>query len=948
MTTPLVLTPWNRVAIPHDDIVAGDFDMSTYAANLDAVDRGDPRCPPVYRNAADFYGATHMTPALDELLRGVVSVLSGAPGNRVVQLRTPFGGGKTHTLIALLHLLRGRAAVDALGVLPALPDPGPVRVAVLACNELNAAEGRTVADGVRLHTLWGELAWRLGGEPAYRRVQAADEGRVKPGAEVLRALLSDAPSIVLLDEVLMYVEAAMGVPVGPQGDTNLGRQTMSFLFDLTEVTSGLPRAAMVYSLQASVQQALGASGTLQQLDSLVSRVDAKKEPVSGDDVLQVVRKRLFRSLGGDVVRSSVSRAYGDALRGYLFAQSQTDADQRMARDAGGSLARRMAESWPFHPDLLDLMYHRWGSLPTYQRTRGALQFLATVVGALWKRGDGGSVIGPGDVPLDDANVRNAFFSQVGEREQMNSVLDADLSGPAARCRRVDDAVAVSTPALAAFRPAARLTRALALYSFGAKQGEDRGVLLAELLGSVQQPDLPADVLEVTLQQLTDTLLYIHSSGRRYRFEKRPNLNKLLDDEAHKLVPAEVQHSVGERLTTLLANRDTALVWPADSAAIPDKKGRFIVAFLGAEMAMRSPDETTATLRAWTEMRGENKRHSRNGLAFAVPSAAAMDEARTAARRMMAAERLRRDRSRHGIDDDGLRDVEERRARAGSELDAAIRRLYPTLYLPVAAPKDVQDPIRLERFDIPPYQAVGAPLFDNVKRQLENWVFDRAVPRKLIDCVHLGAGEAIGSGDWIAGPGLVDLFFGSVNFPKLWSTAGLKETISQGVTRGAFGYVLGAEERGGGLVLSSPDALTMGEHIGPEDIDLGAGSFIVSARYGRVLAESARPTAPDCVVVVDPGEPASALAPHAPIVPPPPNPSAPRGEPARDVRLEFRAGRAPLFAAFQAIRVLGDLSEEDFVASIHITARLSRASDRHVYETSVVMALEEAGVTVLKQ
>src|SRR5262245_59615089 len=103
MSTAYALKPWPRVAIPYDDIREGRFDLSTYAANLGQVDVQAPKCPDVYRDAVTFYRATYLTPTLDELLRGVAGVLAGEPGNRVLQLRTPFGGGKTHTLIALLH-----------------------------------------------------------------------------------------------------------------------------------------------------------------------------------------------------------------------------------------------------------------------------------------------------------------------------------------------------------------------------------------------------------------------------------------------------------------------------------------------------------------------------------------------------------------------------------------------------------------------------------------------------------------------------------------------------------------------------------------------------------------------------------------------------------------------------------------------------------------------------
>lgn len=947
MGTAYELKPWTRVAVPHEDILGGDFDLSSYAANLGQVDSGSEGCPVVYRDPVAFFRATYMTKALQELLDGVADVLSGGGGNRVLQLRTPFGGGKTHTLIALLHLFRNRAALDEETQAGGISDPGKVRVVVLPCLDLDAAGGRTV-DGIQVRTMWGELAIRLGGPEAYEVVREADELRVNPGGDVLRKLLGDQPVLILLDEVLTYVEAAMGVPVGAedakQADTNLGRQSTLFLQFLTEVVRGLPRGAMVYSLQQSVREAVGDEGLLQMLDNLVSRIDAKREPVTGDEVLCVVQKRLFQDIGDASVREAVAKEYAALLEQFLTQNAQTESDKRAARDQAESLRSRILDAYPFHPELLDLMYHRWGSLPSYQRTRGALQFLATVIGSLWKQGDAaGPLIGPGDVTLADNMVRNTFFSQVGERESMTSVLDSDLLGTNARCRRVDESMAAEAPAYQSYRMGTRLTRALALYSFGAKPGEDRGVIRNDLLAAVQLPGLTADVLDVALQGLDDTLLYIHSTGRKYRFEKKPNINKLVDDEVRKIEPHEVLDAVRKDLESKLNAPSGYVVWPPDSGHISDGKPRFQVVFLGPEKALETLDSLGKLVRDWTDNCGGNKRRYRNALAFALPNAGALENARTAARRTLAIRALIDDKHRHGFEKEDLDDLRHRRSRSSTELVAAVRQMYPTVLMPVAAPRDAADPVRLERFDIQSHQALGTDLLEGIYRALEIWVFTDAVPRKLVTCVHLGEGEIGARGHWISGPELVHQFFGSLHFPKLLTIGGIYSTVAKGVSRGIFGYVMGADEFNGTITLMGRDALTFNEHVDADDIDLSEGSFIVSSNFSKQLIAGFKGTTidddsqddepsedePTSDSEIEDDEPSEDISP-------------------REVRLQFRATGVQLFAAFKAIQLLSEWADLEFSASVHIYAKGTEPIDRNFYDTSVVMSLDEEGIEILKK
>ncbi len=221
---------------------------------MGAVVRQDPNCPPVYRFAGQFFNATYLTSELKNLLESVVRRLCGEAGDRVLQLRTPFGGGKTHALISLYHITKNRHALSEHSEFAQLPNPGTVSVATFIGDDFSATQGTQIPDGPQTLTPWGDLAWQLGGKDAYEVVRADDEQRVAPGNDVWRKIIGDRPALILLDEFLNYVENALGVEVK---DSTLGKQVLTFIKKLPDVVAELPRTVLVYSLQASVQEAVG-------------------------------------------------------------------------------------------------------------------------------------------------------------------------------------------------------------------------------------------------------------------------------------------------------------------------------------------------------------------------------------------------------------------------------------------------------------------------------------------------------------------------------------------------------------------------------------------------------------------------------------------------------------------------------------------------------------------
>lgn len=556
MSSAYQLKPWTQVVTPHADILSGNLDNAIYAASLSLVVRQDPKCPPVYRNARDFFNATYLTTALKKLLTDVLKGLRGDAGDRVLQLRTPFGGGKTHSLISLYHITKNRADIQSITQLNELPNPGTVRVAHFIGFDAGAIKGMQIDDSPPIFTPWGYLAWQLGGHEAYSLLATEDQQKVAPGNDVWRKILGDTPNLILIDELLVFVESAMAVQVG---DSNFGRQVLIFIQKLTEIVRELPKTVLVYSLQASVAESFGNEGLLSALDKLVSRIDAKKEPISGDEVMQVIQRRLFSNIGDREIIQEVARQQAELFRRLRESYVDTNREKQEIQQQADLLAERILVSYPFHPDLIDLMYYRWGTLPSYQRTRGALQFLAAATYALWEAKDNSWLITPGSIPFDNDVVKNAFFSQVGARDAYSSVLSSDLTGRKAKVKTVDNRIATDAPALSHLKVGTRLSSAILMYSFGTKGG-DKGVLEQEITSACLAPGLDRTTITAALSDLREELLHLHYVGKRYRFETKANLNKLIADEEGKVSSDEVLQKIQEELNKTLPNTGSKVVW----------------------------------------------------------------------------------------------------------------------------------------------------------------------------------------------------------------------------------------------------------------------------------------------------------------------------------------------------------------------------------------------------
>src|SRR3984885_11019061 len=303
----LDLKPWVQVVQVHPDVDSPNFSEDIFALDLGPLADGSKSVPAVYRDAEHFFRVSYPTKGLRSLLEDVLSRLTGGTGNRILKLLTPFGGGKSHMLASLFHAARNRKALDLLPEAQGFARPANVRTAVFDGQFFDATKGKEIpGEKFRAQTMWGWIAWSLGGKKGYEIMRTQDEARVAPGADEIIALLAEGPNLILLDEVLQYLISVGGIKIH---QTTLRDETLTFLQRLTVAVSNTANAALVFSLQSSKRESLEYVNLLQTVDHLAARKDQRREPVEGNEILSVIQRRLLAKLPTDAEASPAANAF---------------------------------------------------------------------------------------------------------------------------------------------------------------------------------------------------------------------------------------------------------------------------------------------------------------------------------------------------------------------------------------------------------------------------------------------------------------------------------------------------------------------------------------------------------------------------------------------------------------------------------------------------------------
>lgn len=514
------LPAWTTVVAPHPEILAARGGPDAFAADLAQVAAGS--APPEQGDSREFFARTFPTAGLRRLLSAAAGRAAGGDGAPVAVLRTGFGGGKTHALLAVYHLLSG----DGAGGIPAAPT---ARRAVLSGTEFSPARPWScrALGGRPVRTLWGEMAAQLGGAEGYALVAAEDAAGIPPGAAALAELLRrQGPCAILLDEPLAYLRALHGRRATAAGsfDGNL-----TFLQSLSEAVRRVPAALLVAALPASEAEAGGEGGraAAAALAAIFTRVEAVWGPAGAEEVAAVARHRLFGPAAPGA--EATCRAYAA-----LYSAAGAPFPAECARP---EYAQRLAAAYPLHPELLERLGAGFAPQPAFQGARGMLRLLAAAVRARWPEG-AGPLLQPGDLPLEDPGVREPLLACLGPGWQ--AVLEADAAGPASAAAALERA----DPRLGAAGLARRVAAAVLLAT--PEGGVERSRLHLGVLRPGEGPAALGDALQALLRRLG----HLHGDRERAWFSPQANLNRRAADRAAALEPAAVHAELDRQLAAL--------------------------------------------------------------------------------------------------------------------------------------------------------------------------------------------------------------------------------------------------------------------------------------------------------------------------------------------------------------------------------------------------------------
>jgi hypothetical protein len=625
------LKPWREVITPHKDVASGNYLQAEFACDLNQVLART--ATPEYQEPVEFFRRTFLTQGLTDLLEIALRRLSGKGGEPVVDLQTNFGGGKTHSMLALYHLFSGIPSADLPGLEPLISSVGvekapEARRAVLVGTALSAGEVSKKNDGTSIHTLWGEMAWQLGGKAAYKMVKDSDEHGISPGSEVLTKLFNRfSPSIILIDEWVAYARQTVNKRGLPSGDFE---SQNTFAQAITEAAKAAEKTLVVASIPASKIEIGGEHGNyaVDMLQNVFKRVGAQWRPASAKEGFEIVRRRLF-----DPIRDKDLFAHRDAVVDAFSAMYHQHSGLFPGTCSEPDYRRNLEAAYPIHPEIFDRLYEDWSTLDKFQRTRGVLRLLAKVIHSLWESQDKNLLVMPSSVPVDDPSVKSELTRYL--EDNWEPVISQDVDGEDSLPAKIDREVTT----LGRYSASRRVARTLYLGTAPGAKGKNPGVDDRQVNLGCVQPGETVQTFGDALRRLTDKATYLYVDKNRYWYSTHPSVTRTAEDRAGRIDVDDLNEEITQRLRKEKARGDFCgiHVCPEGTGDVPDEPETRLVV-ISPKHPHRKGQTDSQARSAVEELllnRANSPRINRNTLVFLVPDAQRLEELHDATRQYLA-------------------------------------------------------------------------------------------------------------------------------------------------------------------------------------------------------------------------------------------------------------------------------------------------------------------------
>jgi predicted AAA+ superfamily ATPase len=804
----VILRPWREIAEPHSDVREGKFQQAEFAADLSRVNAGTAN--PEYQNPVLFFQRTFITEGMRLLFNSVIKRLAGKGGDPVIQLQTAFGGGKTHTMLAVYHIAKGMAVASDLQGVPTILDEAGVtelpkaRIAVLDGNK-SSPNQPMVIQGQSIRTLWGDLAWQLGGSDGYALVAAADASGTSPGKEVLASLLERyAPCIILIDELVAYVRQFNEgkVLTGGTFDSNL-----SFIQALTEALKAVPTAVLLASLPQSAIEAGSEHGkmALDALSHYFGRVQSLWKPVATEEAFEIVRRRLFNEINNKSAMADVCRLFAE-----YYIQNRDDFPQETQE---GKYLRRLEQAYPIHPEVFDRLYEDWSSLDNFQRTRGVLKMMATVIHRLWKDGNNDPLIMPGNFPLMDAETRNEMIYYLPQG--WDPVIERDVDGERSETWEIEN----ENTRLGSVQACRRAARTIFLGSAPSTSNKVvRGIERQRVMLGVALPGQQVNIFKDALRRLGDKLHYLNVVNDRFWLDIRPNLRREMEERKRRFMDNDdifpaIRNRIGSSLS--LSTFGGIHIFTGSGDVPDDWTLRLVVLSPDAGYLKSGPSVAIEWATEILKKRGDHPRFKQNRLIFLSADYETVDRLKDYVRSHLAWESIIDDYKNNHIVLDNLMasDAQARLELADKTVQRTLREVYKWLLTPVqqAQPGKGVSEVIWEHFLLDTNSPNWSQTIERVLKENE-LVIDKWAPIHLIKELKNwfwvnGKTDVIAQTVWYQ-------FCQQLYLPRLQTESVFQAAMDAGAQSDEFfGFAQGKEEQDGkchyiGFSFGKPNLLVM--------------------------------------------------------------------------------------------------------------------------------------------